>query len=100
MFVYARFTQLTRFINENRQLKLSKMKNLFREVFVLRSKGVQFEIRDDKRTSALKELQGHFEVNLSKPACRATVSKNFAKKKLFETKNRSIRKVFKLKYKC
>ena len=35
---------------------------------VLRSKGVQFLIRDDKRASDLKELQVRFEVNLSNRA--------------------------------
>ena len=44
------------------------MKNLFRYIFFLRSKGVQFLIRDDKRASDLKELQVRFEVNLSNRA--------------------------------
>ena len=43
MFVYARFTRLSRYITGNRKkidnLSFPQIKNLFREVFVLRGKG-------------------------------------------------------------
>ena len=61
------------------------MKNLFREVFVLRSKGIQFLIQDDKRTSDLKELQVHMEVNLSN--CAEHSFQKFHKKTVTNTKN-------------
>ena len=104
MFVYAGFTQLSRFINENIERKQTTKaflnENLFRKIFFLRIKGVQFLIRDDKRVTDLKELQVQFELEVIKPACRARFSKISQKKKnVRNTKNRSIRKVFKLKYK-
>ena len=59
-----------------------------------RSKGVQFLIRDDKRASDLKELQVHFEVNLSN---RVHGFQKFRKKTVRNTKKGSVRKVFKYK---
>ena len=86
MFVYARFMQLSRFINENIERKQTAKaflnENLFRKIFFLRGIGVQLLIQDDKRATDLKELQVQFELKVIEPACRALFSKISQKKKL------------------
>ena len=81
---------------ERKQTTEAFLNEKFIQISLLRSKGVQFLIRDDKRVSDLKELQVRFEVNLSNRAEHGF--QKFRKKTIKNTKNWSIRKVFKYKF--
>ena len=79
MFVYARFTYLSRFINENIERKQTTEVFLNEKfIQISLSKRVQFEIRDDKRPRDLKELQVHCSKR-DQTHVQTTVFKNFAK---------------------